>query len=109
MYDFAVIVLLGLALFKVVDLVEDLFPAITRFHGLMTLVLAVAGAVALDYSVFSRYGIDLRDADLGTWMTGVIVAGTTSAWRALFHWFGTAEGEEPEVRHQARPRISSAA
>ena len=107
MHDFVIVILLGLALFKVVDLVEDLVPGVTRFHALVTLVLAVAGAVALDYSIFSSYGIDVRDADMGTWMTGLMIAGSTSAWRALFHWFGSSEGEEPEVRLAQRPRIAA--
>jgi hypothetical protein len=107
MYDFALVILMGLALFKVVDLVEGLVPMLTRYHLLLTLVLAVAGTVALDYSVFSAWGIDIRDADLGTWITGFIVAGSTSVWRAAFHWLGSSEGEEPEVRHQQRPRIAA--
>ncbi len=107
MYDFAIIILTGLAIFKVVDLLEGLVPRLASFHLLTTLALGVIGAVVLDYSVFSRYGVDLRSADLGTWMTGLMMAGTTSIWRAAFHWMGTAEGEEPEVRHQSRPRIAA--
>lgn len=107
MYDFAIVILMGLAIFKVVDLLEDLVPQLANFHLLTTLALGIAGAVLLDYSVFAAYGIDLRTAELGTWMTGLIMAGTTSVWRAAFHWFGTSEGEEPEVRHQSRPRIAA--
>lgn len=107
MYDFAIVILLGLALFKVVDLLEDFVPQLAKFHLLITLVLAVAGAVLIDYSVFARYGIDLRTPELGTWMTGMMIAGTTSIWRAAFAWMGSAEGEEPEVRHQGRPRIAA--
>lgn len=107
MYDFALVILMGLALFKVVDLVEGFVPMLTRYHLLLTLVLAVAGTTALDYSVFSSWGIDIRDAAFGTWITGLIVAGSTSVWRAAFHWLGSSEGEEPEVRHQQRPRIAA--
>ncbi len=107
MYDFAIVILLGLALFKVVDLLEDFVPQLAKFHLLITLVLAVAGTLLIDYSVFARYGIDLRTAELGTWMTGLMVAGTTSIWRAAFSWMGSSEGEEPEVRHQSRPRIAA--
>lgn len=102
MHDFVIVILLGLALFKVVDLLEDVVPALTKFHALVTLVVAVAGAVALDYSIFSSYGIDLRTDDMGVWMTGLMIAGSTSAWRAIFHWLGSSEGEEPEVRHHLR-------
>lgn len=107
MYDFAIVILMGLALFKVVDLIEDFVPQITKFHLLLTLVLAVLGAVALDYSVFASWGVDIRNSDLGIWVTGLMIAGTTSMWRAAFHWLGTSEGEEPEVRHQHRPRIAA--
>ena len=107
MYDFAIVILMGLALFKVVDLVEEFVPQLTKFHYLLTLVLAVAGTIILDYSIFSSWGVDIRNSDLGTWMTGLMVAGSTSMWRAAFHWLGTSEGEEPEVRHQHRPRIAA--
>lgn len=107
MHDFAIVILMGLAIFKVVDLLEDFIPQLTKFHLLVTLALAVVGAILLDYSVFARYGVDLRNADFGVWMTGIMMAGTTSVWRAAFHWLGTSEGEEPEVRHQQRPRIAA--
>ena len=107
MYAFAIIILMGLAIFKVDDLLEDFVPQLASFHLLTTLALGVVGAVALDYSVFARYGVELRTADMGVWMTGLIMAGTTSIWRAAFHWLGTSEGEEPEVRHQSRPRIAA--
>ena len=107
MYDFAIVILMGLALFKVVDLVEEFVPQLTKFHLLLTLVLAVLGAVLLDYSVFSNWGIELRNADMGTWITGLMIAGTTSMWRAAFHWLGSSEGEEPAERHQHRPRIAA--
>ena len=109
MYTFAIVVLLGLALFKVVDLLEDLLPALARFHTLVTLVLAVAGTVAMDYSMFSAFHVTLRNSWMGSWTTGLIIAGTTSAWRAAFHWLGSSEGEEPVVRHTAHehPRIAA--
>ena len=46
---------------------------------------------------------------MGTLFTGVIVAGLTSVWRALFHWLGTSEGEEPAVCHQGSRVVSRAA
>lgn len=107
MYDFAIVILMGLALFKVVDLVEEFVPSLTKFHLLLTLVLAVAGAMVLDYSVFSNWAVDIRSSDFGTIVTGLMIAGTTSMWRAAFHWLGSSEGEEPEVRHQHRPRIAA--
>jgi hypothetical protein len=99
MHDFLVVVLLGLALWKVVDLVEDLVPGLARFHNLMTIVVGVAAAVAIDYSMFRGFHVTLRASWMGPWATGFAIAGTTSAWRALFRWLGSNEGDAPEVRH----------
>lgn len=109
MYTLAVALLLGLALFKIVDAVEDLVPGLARFHSLVTLAIAVVGALVIDYSVFEAFGVTLRQAWMGTVLTGVAVAGTTSIWRALLHWLGSSEGEEPEVRHQGSRLVGRAA
>jgi hypothetical protein len=99
MHDFTIVILLGLGLWKVVDLLEDFVPGLTRFHNLATIVLGVAATVAMQYSLFNGFHVVLRDTWMGQWSTGIVVAGTTSAWRALFHWLGSTEGDAPEVRH----------
>lgn len=109
MYTFAVTLLLGLALFKLVDVLEDLAPDTTKLHGLVTLGLAVAGAFAIDYSLFEGWNVALREDWMGTLLTGVTIAGATSVWRAAFHWLGSSEGEEPAVRHQHGRPVSRAA
>lgn len=109
MHTFAVTLLLGLALFKFVDVLEDLAPDTTRYHGLVTLALAVAGVFAMDFSLFEHWEIALREDWMGTLLTGLTVAGATSVWRAAFHWLGSSDGEEPEVRHQRRGPVSRAA
>ena len=109
MHDFAIVVLMGLALWKVVDLVEDFVPALARLHNLVTIVLGVAATVAIDYSLFTGLHVVLRESWMGPWVTGLAAAGTTSAWRAIFHWFGSSEGEAPEVRHASHgPRRMAA-
>ena len=108
MYTFAVILLLGLALFKIVDAFEDLAPGTAKLHGLLTLGLAVLGAFAIDYSMFTAWGVTFRQDWMGTFLTGTAVAGTTSVWRAAFHWLGSSEGEEPEVRHLHRSSVRAA-
>ena len=108
MYHFAITVLLGLALFKVVDLVEDAAPRLTKHHTLMTVVLAVGGMFAIDWSLFDSWGIGLREAWMGYVLTGLAVAGCTSVWRATFHWLGSNEGDAPEVRHPFGDRVRAA-
>lgn len=106
MHDFLITILLGLALFKIVDLLEEVMPAVTRFHSVVTLGLALVGVWYLDYSMFKGFDIALRNADMGVWVTGLFVAGATSVWRAVFHWLGSSEGEEPTVRHMHSARAA---
>jgi hypothetical protein len=84
MYDFAVVVLLALATLKLVDYVTDLVEPVRKFRSLLTFVIAVGATLLLDYSVFRGWGIDIRNAKVGVWITGFMVAGLTVPWRALF-------------------------
>jgi hypothetical protein len=108
MHDFTIVILLGLGLWKACDLLEDLVPGLTRIHNLMTVALGVAATVALQYSLFTGFHVVIRDAWMGQWATGFVIAGTTSAWRAVFHWLGSSEGDAPEARHMPhRPRVAA--
>ena len=109
MYHLAVIVFLGLALFKLVDVIEDLVPGITRLHGWITLALAIGATYALDYSLFDGWKVDFRDHWMGTLATGLVLFGMTSVWRATFHYLGSSEGDAPEVRHPMHGPRSMAA
>ena len=84
MYDFAIVALLALATLKLVDYITDVVEPVRKFRSLLTFVIAVGGALLLDYSVFSAWGIEIRNADVGTWVTGFMIAGLTVPWRALF-------------------------
>jgi len=65
--------------------------------------------VVMDYSMFRGFHVVLRDAWMGPWGTGFAIAGATSAWRAMFHWLGSSEGDAPEVRHAHKGPRSMAA
>ena len=84
MYVFAVVALLALATLKLVDFLTDAVPQLAKLRSLLTFVIAVGATVLLDYSVFGAWGIEIRNATVGTWSTGFIVAGMTVPWRALF-------------------------
>jgi hypothetical protein len=84
MYQFAIVALLALAVVKVVDFLDGAIPALSGFRSLLTFILSIASVWALDYSVFEGFGVATRNADLAMLMTGFIVAGLTSPWRALF-------------------------
>jgi hypothetical protein len=87
MYEFAILALLALATVKLVDFVVDFLPGDTgTMRSLLTFVVAVGGVWMLDYSVFAAWDVSIRNADLGIWITGFVVAGLTSAWRAGFRY-----------------------
>ena len=107
MYPVAVIAVLGLGLFTLTDLIEDLIPSLARLHTAVALVLGIAAAVAADYSMFSALHVTFRDHWMGVWATGIVISATTSVWRALFHLAGSREGDAPEERHRSRPHLAA--
>ena len=107
MYDFAVVALLGLAVFKLVDLLESVVPPLRRMHALVALGLGVVAALVLDYSVFRGFGITLRNDTLGIWATGLMIGGMGTVWRAALAWIGWSEDETFEHRPARRPHIAA--
>ena len=94
MYDFAVVTLLGLVALKVTDLFVDNAPGLDRIRTLLTFVLATVFALALDYSLFERFGISVREAWMGTIGTGLVIGSLAGAWSALLGWFVTTSVDE---------------
>jgi hypothetical protein len=107
MYEFAVVTLLGLVALKVTDLVIENVPGLDRIRTLFTFTLAVAFAIALDYSMFDGFGVTVREAWMGTVGTGLVIGSLASAWTALLGWFGsTSVGDTTKTRNE-RPRIAA--
>ncbi len=107
MYQFATVALLGLVVLKLTDLLVELVPAVARFRTVTTFVLAVVGVAVLDYSLLGGFGITLRDADMGTWVTGLIVGSLASAWQAALGWLRFSERVSPGTGQGERPRIAA--
>lgn len=107
MYHFAVAALLGLATLRVVDLVEGLVPTVSRVRALLTFALAIAAAVALDFSVFAGYDIPVRETWMGTWGTGLIIGALASAWQALFAFLGAWGRATPVEHRDSRARVAA--
>lgn len=96
MHDFAVIALLALAVVKLVDFVCELID-VKGLRSPLTFVAGVTVALLLDYSLFAGWGVAIRDADVGTWVTGFVIAGMTVPWRALFGWLTNERAASDEV------------
>jgi glutamate synthase domain-containing protein 1 len=107
MYEFAVIALLGLAVLKVAELVEEFVPGLVRFHTFLTFLLGITAVVAADYSIFAGYHIPLREAWMGTWATGLIVGSIASAWRVLLGFLTPSETGRITTGRNERPRVAA--
>lgn len=89
MYHFAIVALLALGCIKAVDFVVDnlgFIGLISRMRSLLMFLAAFGAVWALDYSFFDGLAIEVRNHATGVWLTGVIVAGLTVPWRAVFGW-----------------------
>jgi hypothetical protein len=108
MYDFAIVALLALATLKLVDFLTDSIPQLRNLRTLLTFVIGVGATVLIDYSVFSGFGITIRNATVGTWVTGFIVAGMTVPWRALFAYLTHDRARADETLGEQTPSVRAA-
>jgi hypothetical protein len=107
MYDFAIVALLGLATLKVTDLIEELVPALARFSAFLRLAIGVAAAVAIDYSLFTAFGVSVREHWLGTWATGLMIGSLATVWRVAMGWLGASDSGTAEPGRHGRPRMAA--
>ena len=77
MYHFALVAFMALALVKTVDFVVDQMSGLEKMRSLLTFAGGIGTMWLLDYSLFDAWAVEIRDATLGIWITGFIVAGMT--------------------------------
>jgi hypothetical protein len=110
MYQFAVIALLALATVKLTDFLVDFIPSDERgvVRSLLTFVIAIGGVWALDFSMFAGWGIEMRNENLSLVATGLVVAGLTSAWRAIFRYLthDSATADETLGEHRSLRKVA---
>jgi len=106
MYTFAIAALLALAVLRLVDLLEELVPAVSRVRASLTFALAIGAAVAIDFSMFANYDIPVRETWMGPWGSGLIIGSLATAWQALFG-FLTRGVASPIEHRDTRPRVAA--
>ena len=99
MYHFAIVALLGLATLKFVDLLEELVPQTEKYRSFMRLAIGVVVAFVIDYSLFTSYGISVREDWVGIAGTGLMIGSFATAWRAVLAWLGAIADDGSEARH----------
>ena len=107
MYDFALVALLGLATLKITDLLTELVPALARFSAFLRLAIGIVAAVAIDYSLFTAFGVSVREHWLGTWSTGLMIGSLATVWRVALGWLGATDSGAAEPGHRGRPRMAA--
>ena len=90
MYAFVVFVGLALALAVVSQVLDELLPvkAPKALTTTMTVAIAILGAWAIDYSVFTAFGQTLRADWQNPVVTGIVLVGAGEFLRALASGMG---------------------
>lgn len=109
MYVFAGVVLLGLALCKLVDLVQGFAPLSRVSRMLVAMLLGVATAWAANYSVFAGFQIVFRDRWMEIVATGFVLAGIAGVWHETLELIGSYRRRVHDQATEIETRIPRAA
>jgi len=113
-YTFGTVALLGLVVFAVVEFlmglgVRVLTPVARAARLFLGLLLGALLSWALNYSMFSAWGIHFRELWMGTVGTGLVMGGVAWFWHQLFALFSSATMRGREREAEAEPRMPRAA
>jgi hypothetical protein len=82
-YEFAIVVLLGIGVFKVVDMLNE-YVNLAKVQSLLTIALGAIVAWALGFSLFAQWQIPVRSEALGYLGTGLMLAAAGYATPQVF-------------------------
>ena len=99
MYEFAIVVLLGIGTFKVVDMLNE-HVDLSKIQSVLTIVLGVLVAWALEFSLFGAWNIPVRSEIWGYIGTGVMLAAAGYATPQVFEHVGEVLGHRRDARVQ---------
>lgn len=101
MYDFTIVALLGLAVWKLVGMILGFLgtDVTSSVKALFTLGLGVIATLTLDYSIFASWGIEVSNADYGVVVTGLMAGTAAYLWH---HAIGLLEAYGRKGRDEAR-------
>ena len=109
MYEFATIALLALALYKVMDLVEDLGHVSRATRITLTILLGVGLTWLLDYNVYAGWSQVFRKAWMGTVGTGFTIAGIAAVWHEILDVLSSYPRRSYDQANEIESRIPHAA
>jgi hypothetical protein len=97
MYEFGIVVLLGIGTFKVVDMLNE-YVDLSKIQSILTIALGALVAWALEFSLFAAWGIEVRSAMLGYIGTGLMIAAAGYATPQVFEHVAEVLGHRRETR-----------
>ncbi|MEA2476728.1 MAG: hypothetical protein QOC87_927 [Actinomycetota bacterium] len=83
MYEFAIVVLLGIGIFKVVDMLNE-YVSLAKIQSILTIGLGALTAWALKFSLFANWHIAVRSEAWGYVGTGLMIAAAGYATPKVF-------------------------
>ena len=104
MHVLAIVLLLALATMVVARWFEQIVPPLTSFDALTACGLGVLGAYLADFDAFAGWNIPVREAWIGTVLTGLFIGGLAHVWReamGMLHGVARKSNDEAEVIEQS--------
>jgi hypothetical protein len=82
-YEFAIVVLLGIGTFKVIDMLNE-YVDLTKVQSILTIALGAVVCWALEFSLFASWEIPVRSETVGYIGTGLMLAAAGYATPKVF-------------------------
>jgi hypothetical protein len=101
-YEFAIVVLLGIGVFKVVDMLNE-YADLSKVQSILTIGLGALTCWALGFSLFEQWEIGVRSEVMGYLGTGLMLAAAGYATPQVFEHVAEVIG------HRRDTKISRAA
>lgn len=108
MYVFGMLVFLGLAMLVIARLAHRYLSAAPEIWALALVALGIAAAWFAGFDAFGAWGLDVRNAAIGTTLTGFLIGGAGYFWHEVLHLLGglgrkvTDEAQSLEKTEQLR-------
>ncbi len=100
MYEFAIVVLLGIGVFKVVDMLNE-YVDLAKIQSILTIGLGALVAWALEFSLFAQWEIGVRSETVGYIGTGLMLAAAGYATPQVFEHVAEVIGHRRDSKVRA--------
>ncbi len=97
MYEFAIVVLLGIGTFKVIDMLNE-YVDLSKVQSILTIALGAVVCWALEFSLFAQWEIGVRSEALGYLGTGLMIAAAGYAVPQVFEHVAEVLGHRRDTR-----------